>query len=411
MGRQIFDSYKEFNRDQNRFEGCQTGTICQGISLENDIFINDNEYPAGAIIFHHTSDPCRLFYKCLPDWSYASTQSLQLAISDRLTEINSAPDILDICETSTNGDMLLFINGYDLFRTVPNFNELSEDEVLELLDETEELVNTASGITYHDVHDYWTLTGDFINRLKPSVTLFADGHNSITTSNHAMSRKSNKRLKRSKALRNFGRSLTCMIKDKKDSCLNDTYNDAGFRMRMDSGRNSAEVLISKINTGEIVTTKSGLNIDQKLDIVAHSFGYAHALGLIERLIEEKGNGGININFGRFYILAPENPATAASAVDLGKFDQVFQYGSSRYRNENTIVDNRSEDPPEEQDGVAPQAGIPAFNNIISENLDFGRSFIPVDWHKKGFNDSHSSKYYDWIFKRLKKGDRGYVEEK
>ncbi len=110
---------------------------------------------------------------------------------------------------------------------------------------------------------------------------------------------------------------------------------------------------------------------QKLDIVVHSMGYAYSLGIIEKIIEERDKeGGIKLQFDRFYIIAPENAGTNSSREFFDKdileaFTEVWQYGSKRDY-PTPIKDNEGridEDSIKEQDDVAPQRGIPIFINL------------------------------------------------
>ena len=122
-----------------------------------------------------------------------------------------------------------------------------------------------------------------------------------------------------------------------------------------------------------------------IDIVCHSMGYAYALGLIEEIKNK-------VTFGKIYILAPEN--ASADNVDWNLFEEVWQYGSN------------SDDPLWEQDGIAPQTAVKGIENLHADKG--GRLYFPVDWPLKNFIDSHQLYNYDWIFKRINKGEKGYI---
>jgi hypothetical protein len=112
-------------------------------------------------------------------------------------------------------------------------------------------------------------------------------------------------------------------------------------------------------------------------------GYAYALGMINELKKK-------IEFGGFYIIAPEN--ASAGKTNLKDWKQVWQYGSDFIS-----------DAPCLQDGVAPQtcaAGLSEDQRVyIPENL----------YYRKGFFDSHFVGYYDWVFK-IPKGKKGYIDQ-
>jgi hypothetical protein len=124
-----------------------------------------------------------------------------------------------------------------------------------------------------------------------------------------------------------------------------------------------------------------------LYLVVHSMGFAYAQGMIEQL---RGK----INFGSYYILAPENPS--AGTVNLKEWKQVWQYGS----NLSTV----HQDAPCLQDGVAPQAAV----NGLTENQ---RIYIPQKLYKqKGYFDSHFVGWYSWILK-IPSGKKGHIRQR
>jgi hypothetical protein len=125
----------------------------------------------------------------------------------------------------------------------------------------------------------------------------------------------------------------------------------------------------------------------KIDIVAHSMGYAYAQGMIDELKEHLAEGVI---FGRFYILMPENPCSATT-FDKSLFEEVWQYGS-----------HETADKLWEQDGVAPQCAVPGLSFGAPKDGKYGRisnKNAPAD--KRNFVDAHS--YFDWIFKLSENG--------
>ena len=118
-------------------------------------------------------------------------------------------------------------------------------------------------------------------------------------------------------------------------------------------------------------------------------GYAYSLGFIEEL---KGK----VVFGKMYVIAAES--ACADSVDWNMFEEVWQYGSN--------LDQENPDPIWQQDGVAPQCKLKGIECLPPTKG--GRAFIPKDWPKKNFIDSHQLYNYDWMFERIKKGEPGYI---
>ena len=173
-----------------------------------------------------------------------------------------------------------------------------------------------------------------------------------------------------------------------DGKLNKTSNVYGFNLRRRNGQRAAQKLLSAIKK---VHASKHLTID-KLDIVAHSMGYAYALGMVDIL---KGK----VPLGRFYIIAPEN--AEAGEINLNDFEEVWQYGSN--------LGESNADPLHQQDGVAPQTAVKGITDLQLKKKG-GRAFIPKD-EPKGFLQSHSIGNYKWIFNKIVKGDNGYVNKR
>jgi len=172
--------------------------------------------------------------------------------------------------------------------------------------------------------------------------------------------------------------------------LNTEANESGFNERRSNGQQAGKALLADIQSQKIRARRdTGDNIIDTLDIVAHSMGYAYALGITDAL---KGK----VPFGRFYVIAPEN--ACSGEIDLDAFEEVWQYGSN--------LGEPNADPIHQQDGVAPQCAMRGLENIESDKM--GRAFIP-DGEPKGFLQSHSIENYKWIFEKLKKNEKGYVK--
>jgi len=289
--------------------------------------------------------------------------------------------------------ILVFANGYRPTSTGQNFGESFKGIQSKGL----EYPNSSNYIYKFDRYDYWQpwneINLQFQNRINPSFTFYADGHHSVSTSDY-------------KSLINFTRisqayPLRCK-NPKKHTCWrvkNDEFtrfilpttqtekllkmsaNHAGFAYRKKKGRIAGMNLLQELNPFP------NQSENDTLFIVAHSMGYAYSLGMIEVL---RGK----INFGGFYILAPEN--AKSGYVNPDEWQQVWQYGS-RFNLTNS-------DAPCLQDGIAPQTGA---KGLSFEN----RVFIPENLYlRKGFFDSHFVGYYDWILK-IPATEKGYMKQR
>lgn len=294
----------------------------------------------------------------------------------------------------SNTNITLFVNGYR--------NNLAlglEKEPFE------RVMNNSNTVSRSEPYPYWTgIDKGFIERLKSNNVWYADGHASITTSNHLAwggaaidqmgftgnmihSVCASNSLYASAALHPewYNNSDGKLV-------LHTVPNVEGFNQRRQFGRIAGNDIIRKIKEGTMAVKRNAEGeIVSKLDIIAHSMGYAYALGIIDALKASD----IKISFGRFYIIAPEN--ACSGEVNLEDFEEVWQYGSN--------LGQPDADPLWEQDGVAPQCAVQNIAKLPSSKG--GRAYIPRDWKPKGFLESHSISNYGWIFNR-DKGDAGYV---
>jgi len=279
--------------------------------------------------------------------------------------------------------ILLFVNGY---RPTSNGNsfEATFDSIMKKGLEHQNSINL---IYDHDRYNYWEMWNEinkrFESKINPAETFYADGHFSVETSNHrslveftSLSQTYPERCKNPKnhVCQDIEGEMTYKL-------FNLESNKEGFAERRENGRIAGRNLYQMLN--EIPNRSK----DDTLFIVAHSMGYAYSLGIIDELRGE-------INFGGFYILAPEN--AEAGNVKLSEWQEIWQYGSD--------FDENKFKSPCLLDGIAPQtkAGGLTINN---------RVFIPDDLYKrKGFFDSHFVGYYTWIF-NLEKGDPGYIRQR
>lgn len=233
--------------------------------------------------------------------------------------------------------------------------------------------------TRKDRYHYWfSIDDQFIKRFQPATTYYIDGNMRVNTTNHKTAFRFLVSYLRVSAILNKKRAKS------KYTFLNTTPNIEGFQQRKEKGRIAGKAFMTaRCNSPACQNTKD------TLDIVCYSMGYAYALGFIEEIKEK-------VVFGKMYILAPENAST--DAVDWSLFQEVWQYGSN--------LGAENPDPVWEQDGIAPQCQVKGLETIPPGKG--GRVFIPVDWPKKNFIDSHQPYNFDWIFERIKPGEAGYI---
>lgn len=286
--------------------------------------------------------------------------------------------------------ILLFVNGY----RPTSIGHTFEENFRDIRSRGLEFPDSKNLVYSFDRYDYWTpwqaIDQQFRKRINPTEMYYADGHFSVTTSNH-------------RSLLNFTNTSSIYPKrcsnHKQHTCYRITSvragnlglksvrtyalhrtrpNKRGFAWRRENGRIAGRNIYQALNE---IPNRSA---NDTLFIVAHSMGYAYALGIIDEL---RGK----IHFGAFYIIAPEN--ASAGSVNAGEWREIWQYGSNFNKGER--------DAPCLQDGVAPQvaaAGLPEKKRV----------YIPkrLYW-KKGFFDSHFIGYYKWILD-IPEGKPGYV---
>ncbi len=279
--------------------------------------------------------------------------------------------------------ILLFVNGYRPTATGNSF-EATFDSIQK---KGLEYANSNNLIYDLDRYNYWEpwneMNKRFQSRINPQETFYADGHFSVSTSNHRslveftnLSQNYPNRCKNPKrhVCQDVEGELTFKM-------FNLTSNVNGFNERRKNGRVAGRNLYQMFNE---IPNKSK---DDTLFIVAHSMGYAYALGIIDEL---RGK----INFGGFYIIAPEN--AEAGKVNMPEWNQIWQYGSD--------FDGNKFKAPCVLDGIAPQTKVLGLRSA-------NQLFIPDQiYTKKGFFDSHFIGYYTWIFD-IPKDSPGYIRQR
>lgn len=289
--------------------------------------------------------------------------------------------------------ILIFVNGYRPTSLGSTFEENFEDIRKYGL----EFPNSVNRLFTEDRYNYWhpwkQIDDTFRLRINPTEYYYADGHHSVSTSNHRslLNFTTNssiypKRCPDAKhhvcyTTNTVGSKLFGSKKAKTMSLLATKSNKRGFRVRENSGRIAGRNLYQMLN--ELPNTSR----NDTLYLVVHSMGFAYSQGIVNHL---RGK----INFGGYYILAPEN--AEAGQVNLAEWKQVWQYGSN--------LNPANPEAPCLQDGVAPQSAVRG----LSEKQ---RIYIPASLFKrKGYFDSHFIGLYTWIF-RIPCGEKGYIKQR
>ena len=282
--------------------------------------------------------------------------------------------------------ILVFVNGY---RPVSISNSL-EQNLSDIQNKGTEYPNSKNYLYSYDRYNYWrpwnAIDLLFQNRINPGEVWYADGHHSVSTSNHG-------------SLVNFTSSSgiypkPCKSK-KKHKCYQTTIagnkkvrtldllatnpNVDGFKLRKERGR------IAGKNLNQILNELPNQSKNDTLYIVSHSMGYAYSLGIIEVL---RGK----IQFGACYIIAPEN--ASSGKITQNEWREVWQYGAK--------LTGAGKNKPCQQDGVAPQVSVKGLNKN-------NRVYFPKSQeHKMGYFQSHFVGYYTWILD-IPKGEKGHVQ--
>lgn len=287
--------------------------------------------------------------------------------------------------------ILVFVNGY---RPTSLGNSL-EDNFRDIRERGVEYPNSKNMIHNFDRYDYWRpwreIDLKFERRINPSETYYADGHFSVSTSNYRslihftqVSTRYPKRCKNPEhhVCQSQGRTSWFKSSDKATHrLLPNRPNYKGFKTRHENGRIAGLNLLQQLN--EIPNSSH----NDTLFLVVHSMGYAYALGMIDEL---RGK----INFGGFYILAPEN--ASAGKINPTEWREIWQYGVDHEKFKISA--------PCLLDGVAPQTTAAGLNN---EN----HIYIPEQLYRRfGFFDAHFVGFYDWILE-IPEGKPGAIKQR
>ena len=282
--------------------------------------------------------------------------------------------------------ILIFVNGY---RPVAN-GGTPEQALMRIGNNGVEFPNSQNILFPSDRYDYWRPWGAFdqriIDRIKPNEVFYADGHHSVATSNHGSV------LNFTKAAADYPKP--CKGKHRCKTCKTTTgttvetlsllpfkSNKAGFALRRKNGR------IAGRNLFQLLNEVPGSSSNDTLIVVAHSMGYAYALGMMDAMKSK-------CVFGSFYVFAPEN--AEAGKVITSQWQEVYQYGS--------IPKGARKQAPCLQDGVAPQSLMKGI--APHHRLTFPTSYA----NKMGFTGSHFIGYFDWVL-NIPPGELGAIRQR
>lgn len=282
--------------------------------------------------------------------------------------------------------ILVFVNGY---RPVSISNSL-EQNLTDIQNKGTEYPNSKNYLYSYDRYNYWrpwnAIDLLFQNRINPSEVWYADGHHSVSTSNHGslVNFTTNsgiypKPCKSKKKHKCYQTTIAGNKKVKTLDLLATNPNRDGFKLRKERGR------IAGKNLNQILNELPNQSKNDTLYIVSHSMGYAYSLGIIEEL---RGK----IQFGACYILAPEN--ASSGKIIQSEWREIWQYGAK--------LSGPGKNKPCQQDGVAPQVGVKGLSKA-------NRVYFPKNQiQKMGYFQSHFVGYYTWILD-IPKGEKGHVE--
>lgn len=289
--------------------------------------------------------------------------------------------------------ILIFVNGY----RPTSVGHSLEENFQDIINNGFENKNSSNHIYPFDRYDYWQPWNQinllFQQRINPTETYYADGHFSVSTSNYGsilnftrIAQSFPKRCPNPKKhtcywIQNTDLRKYFVRKSHTAKALKMSANKAGFKYRKDHGRIAGKNLL------QILNELPAFSENDTVYIVTHSMGYAYSVGMIESLRNK-------IQFGGFYILAPEN--AKSGFVKPAEWKEIWQYGSN--------LNQDYEDAPCLQDGVAPQTSV---KGLPKEN----RLFIPKkSYTQKGFFDSHFVGYYTWIL-NIPQGEKGAIKQR
>ena len=345
-----------------------------------------------------------------------------------------------IIDAEAPENLLIFANGYRINTGIFTFKKFFDNWDQFFNSDYERESNIRFVDFYEDSGEYWgDLDNLFTDRIGTKNVIYADGHDDILTSNHnnlyTYDQDGVADIKKSKLSLAIGFASTLQTRGKylqyplvksfvknidsqageaipsySSECVNNptclnldlNSNEDGFDVRFSNGRIYGLKLASWIESDKIKIKKNDAGeVIGKIDIVAHSMGYAFAAGIIDALIQEDIVREDN-KLGSFYALAPENANGKIVSEIIENTEYLWQYGTEEIGSVNAHE-------PHHQDGIAPQVAIPGLG-FNSTELDKGRVRYDGTLSKWGFGIHHLGVNYTWTLD-IDEDDKGYVKKR
>ncbi|MFM7386819.1 MAG: hypothetical protein ACKO5L_01525, partial [Bacteroidota bacterium] len=211
--------------------------------------------------------------------------------------------------------ILVFVNGYRPVSTTG-----SADDALSSIGKNGLEFSDSKNICYtEDRFNYWRPWGGFdqrfIERIQPNEVYYADGHHSVATSNYGsildFVQTASEYPKPCRGEHHCELYTSSGTKHRTLAKLPFKSNTEGFNMRRKNGKIAGKNLLQLLN--EVPNS----SINDTLFVVAHSMGFAYALGMIDAL-------GTSCQYKAFYIIAPEN--AQAGRIRQNQWKEIYQYG-------------------------------------------------------------------------------------
>lgn len=278
--------------------------------------------------------------------------------------------------------IVLFVNGYR-----PVSSDQDPEKALQALNSKGlEHPRSKNLIFKSDLFNYWPkekFIDPLVVKFQADQTFYADGHHSVTTSNHGSLLKfvSSAALYPKPCHGEHHCASTTIANEQQVrtySLLATVPNYTGFQVRYLAGKQAGRNLLRELS-------KNGNNTkNDTLYTVSHSMGHAYYLG-IARILKGK------IQFGGYYAFAPENPK--GKTIHKKWWTTVYQYGTKLYGPQRHA--------PCQQDGVAPQWRMSGLEQ--SAHIGFPKALAT----RLGYFSSHFIGYYTWVFD-IPKSKPGYI---
>ena len=283
--------------------------------------------------------------------------------------------------------ILVFVNGYRPVSISSDFEKNMDDIKQKGL----EYPNSENHLFNFDRYSYWRPWSEidllFQARLNADDIWYADGHHSVATSNHqSILNFSTNSVIYPKPCKNLNKHQ-CRFSENATKQKVNSYellatnsNVEGFALRKKNGE------IAGKNLRQILNELPNQSKNDTLFIVAHSMGFAYSLGILNEL---RGK----INFGGFYIIAPEN--AKAGKVKVSEWKDIVHYGCN--------LSGKSKAPACLQDGIAPQSNILGLSS--KEHV-----YFPMEIQKRmGYLGSHFIGNYLWTLE-IPENQKGHIRQ-